>query len=121
VVEVGVQFTEFLIVPEGDLRITLTSEGKQQLEQLLKLHADWNDDEIFIELIDEHLALEWKIVPPAQIRATRDLLILSDSVEFDGNGNIVHLDSAYWHPSNQLGMVSKILLKDSYVIFEKGY
>jgi hypothetical protein len=115
------QYTEFSVMPEGDLRITLTDKGRQHLEWLLKLHADWNDDEIFIELIDEHLALDWKIVPSSQIRATRDLLILSDSVQFDGEGNILRLNSAYWHPSSQLGIVSSILLKDSYVIFEKGY
>ncbi|MBX3065220.1 MAG: hypothetical protein KF726_19730 [Anaerolineae bacterium] len=115
------QFTEFTFMAQGDLRITLTEAGKQELQRLLKDHADWSDDEILLELIDEHLLLEWKIVPPEQIRAMRDMLILSDSVRYDHEGNVAHLDSAYWHPSNQLGIVSGILMENGYVIFEKGH
>jgi hypothetical protein len=115
------QYTEFSITLQGDLHIGLTSNGKSLLQNLLVEHGTWNDDEVFLELIDEHLAQNWQIVPPDQIRATRKLLILSDSVQYDKKGNINHIDSAYWHPNDQLGIVSKILLEQGYVIFEKGH
>lgn len=114
------QYTEFSITPQGDLQIALTMDGKKKLERLLTERVAWNDDEILLELIDEHLMNGWKIIPPEQIRALRNLLILSNSVQYDKNGNISHLDSAYWHPNDQLGVVSKILLQHGSVIFEKG-
>jgi hypothetical protein len=83
-------------------------------------HADWNDDEVFIELIDEQLMNGWTIVPPDQIRALRNLLILSNSAQYAEEGNISHIECAYWHPSTLLGVVSRILLQHGEVTFEKG-
>jgi hypothetical protein len=116
----GMQYTEFSITQQGDLQITLTTDGKIRLESLLMEHADWNDDEVFIELIDEQLMNGWTIVPPDQIRALRNLLILSNTAQYDEEGNISHIESAYWHPSTHLGLVSTILLQHGEVTFEKG-
>jgi hypothetical protein len=114
------QYTEFSFTEQGDLRIDLTPEGKTKLENLLMDHANWNDDEILLELIDEYLMKGWRLIPPDQIRAMRNLLILSNHVQYDGEGNVTRIDDAYWHPNNQLGIVSKILLQNGFVIFEKG-
>ena len=108
------QFTEFSFTPQGDLQIALTADGKQRLADLLTKYIDWNDDEVFLELIDEQLSKEWTIIPPEQIRATRALLILSNTAHYDADGNLSHVDSAYWHPNDLLGMVSKILLQRGY-------
>lgn len=113
-------YTEFSFTQQGDLQITLTVEGRKRLESLLMEHADWNDDEIFIELIDEQLTNGWTIIPPEQIRALRNLLILSNTAQYDEEGNISHIDSAYWRPNAQLGLVSTVLLQRGNVIFEKG-
>jgi hypothetical protein len=113
------QYTEFSITPQGDLQIALTTAGKKKLENLME-QTGWNDDEIFLELIDEHLMNSWRIIPPEQIRALRDLIILSNTVQYDKEGDIVHIDSAFWHPNDVLGVVSKSLLQRGYVIFEKG-
>jgi hypothetical protein len=115
------QYTEFSFTQQGDLQIDLTSDGKEKLANLLNAHTDWNDDEILLELIDEYLMKGWRIIPPEQIRAMRNLLILSKNVKYDEEGNISRLDDAYWHPNDQLGIVSKILLQRGYVVFEKGY
>jgi len=114
------QYTEFSLTPRGDLQIALTANGKDRLAHLLTKYIDWNDDEVFLELIDEQLTKEWTIIPPDQIRATRALLILSNTAQYDEAGNLSHIESAYWHPNDLLGMVSKVLLKRGYVIFEKG-
>lgn len=114
------QYTEFSITQQGDLQIALTADGKKKLQGLLMQHADWNDDEIFTELIDEQLLKGWMIIPPEQIRALRNLLILSDTAQFDEDGNLSHIDNAYWHPNDQRGIVSTVLLQQGHVIFEKG-
>ncbi len=115
------EYTDFSITQQGDLQIALTANGKKELQRLLVEHADWSDDEIFTELIDEHLMNGWMIIPPEQIRALRNLLILSNTAKYDAEGNIYHIDSAYWHPNDQLGIVSTVLLQRGHVIFEKGH
>jgi hypothetical protein len=114
------QYTGFSFTQQGDLQITLTTDGKKKLENLLIEHADWNDDEILLELIDEYLMKGWRIISPEQIRAMRNLLILSKNVQYDEEGNVSHVDNAYWHPNDQLGVVSNILLQYGHVVFEKG-
>jgi len=117
---VSIQYTEFSFTDLGDLRIGLTSDGKIKLKDLLIKYADWNDDEVFLELIDEQLMAGWTIIAPEQVRATRALLILANDVHYDADGNLSHVECAYWHPSNLLGTVCKTLLEQGYVIFEKG-
>jgi hypothetical protein len=51
--------TEFSITDIGTLRITLTAQGNLHLERLLTQHPDWDDVEIFIELIDHQLNHGW--------------------------------------------------------------
>jgi len=114
------QYAELTITSQGDLQIALTSDGKKKLEALLVNRADWSDDEILLELIDEHLKTGWMVIPPEQIRAVRNLLILSNTVQYDENGNIIYIENAYWHPNNQLGTVRTILLERGYIVFEKG-
>jgi len=68
----------------------------------------------------QSLSNGWAIVPPEHIRALHNLLILSNSARYDEEDNISYIDSAYWHPNNQLGIVSTVLLQGGNVIFEKG-
>lgn len=114
------QYTEFTINSQGNLQIALTTEGKSKLEHLLVEHANWTDDEIFLELIDEQLKSGWMIVPPEQIRAMRNLLILSNTVQYDDKGNIIYVEHAYWHPNDQVGTVRTILRQRGYIVFERG-
>ena len=113
-------YTEFSFTEQGNLKIVLTDFGKERLSDLLTKHADWTDDEVFLELIDEQLMQEWVIIRPEDIRAMRNLLILSNTARYDQDGNLSHVDSAYWHPSDLLGIMSKVLLQRGYIIFEKG-
>lgn len=114
------QYTEFTINSQGNLQIALTTEGKAKLEHLLVEHADWTDDEILLELIDEQLKHGWMIIPPEQIRAMRNLLILSNTVQYDDKGNIIYVEHAYWHPNDQVGAVRTILRQRGYIVFERG-
>jgi hypothetical protein len=50
---VAMRSTEFSIKEFGDLLIALTARGKADLERLLTQHPDWDDAEVFTELIEK--------------------------------------------------------------------
>jgi hypothetical protein len=114
------QPTEFSITDSGSLRISLTAHGKVDLERLLTEHPDWDDAEIFIELIDHQLVRGWYVVPPSQVRTQTQSLVLSNSVTYDEYGNIINVGDAYWYPSHQRESYTAALFKEGYVTFDKG-
>ncbi len=114
------QSTEFSIADRGDLRITLTAQGRVDLERLLTQHPDWDDAEIFIELIDHQLAHGWYVVPPSQVRTQTQSVVLSNGVTYDEYGNIIDIGEAYWYPSYQRESYTVALFKQGYVTFDRG-
>ncbi len=114
------QSTEFAITARGDLRITLTAQGRVDLERLLTQHPDWDDDEIFMELIDYQLANGWYVVLPSQIRTQTQSLILSNAVTYDEYGNVVNIGAAYWYPNYRRESYTAALFKEGFVTFDQG-
>ncbi len=112
--------TEFSITERGELRITLTSPGAAELERLLTLHPDWDEADIFLELIDSQLANGWYVVPPEQIRAQTRSLILTDSISYDLSGDITHIGAVYWYPAYEQEMYSTTLFKNGQLVLEKA-
>ncbi len=111
--------TEFSITEQGDLRVTLTSRGAAELERLLTLHSDWDEADIFLELIDSQLSNGWYIVPPEQIRAQTLSLILTDSIAYDQSGEITHIGAAYWYPAYEHETYATALFKNGQRVLEK--
>jgi hypothetical protein len=112
--------TEFSITEQGDLRINLTSQGQTDLERLLTQHPDWNDADIFMELIDSQLASGWYVVPPTQIRARTLSLVLTNSVTYDEHGDIIHIGEAYWYPNYDQESYATTLFKEGQLILKKA-
>lgn len=114
------QSTEFLITPEGDLRITLTAQGRLDLERLLTQHPDWDDEEIFVELIDHQLMQGWYIIPLQQVRYQTRSLMLTNSVTYDAQGNLITTGKAYWYPQYEVEPYTTTLFKQGYLLFTQG-
>ena len=112
--------TEFSITEQGALQITLTSQGAAELERLLTQHPDWDEADIFVELIDSQLAHGWHIVPPEQIRAQTLSLILTDSVTYDLSGEITHIGAVYWYPGYEHETYATTLFKNGQLVLEKA-
>ncbi len=112
--------TEFSITEQGDLRVKLTSQGAAALERLLTLHPDWDEADIFLELIDSQLANGWSVVPPQQIRAQTLSLILTDSVTYDQSGEITHIGAVYWYPAYEHETYATTLFKNGQLVLEKA-
>jgi hypothetical protein len=112
--------TEFSITEQGELRITLTSQGAAELERLLTQHPDWNEADIFLELIDLQLSNGWYVVPPEQIRAQTLSLILTHSVTYDQSGEITRIGAAYWYPAYEHETYATTLFKNGQLVLEKA-
>ncbi len=115
------QSTEFSITDRGDLQIILTARGKVDLERLLTLHPDWDEVEVFLELIDHQLAHGWYSIPPGQLRMQTQSLILTNTVTYDEFGNIIDVGTTYWFPSYRAEGYTAALFKQGFVIFERGH
>ncbi len=115
-----IRATEFSITEQGDLQITLTSQGTAELERLLTQHPDWDEADVFLELIDSQLANGWYIVPPEQIRAQTLSLILTDSVTYDLGGEITHIGAVYWYPAYEHETYATTLFKNGQLVLEKA-
>jgi hypothetical protein len=114
------QSTEFSITEEGALRITLTAQGRIDLERLLTQHPDWDDEEIFIELIDHQLNDGWYLISAKQVRAQTDSLMLTETVTYDAQGNLIGKGQVYWYPRYEVEPYTVGLLRHGHIIFEKG-
>ena len=111
--------TEFSITEQGNLQITLTPQGTAEVERLLTQHPDWDEADIFLELIDPQLSNGWYIVPPEQIRAETQSLILTDSVTYDLSGEITHIGAVYWYPA-YVNETYATLFKNGELVLEKA-
>jgi len=115
-----VQSTEFSITPEGVLRIVLISQGQRELSRLLTAHPNWEDREIFIELIDHQLTHGWYVLSLSQVRARTLSWMLTQSMTYDERGNLMTTGDVYWYPQHEVERYTAVLLKQDYIIFEKG-
>jgi hypothetical protein len=109
---------DFQINDVGNLVITLTKSGMVEIERLLA--AGWNDEDIFLELLDEALNDGWFVIAPDQIRAQTGSLLLSDSVEYDDAGNVTQVGRTYWFPNYKVQRYTQTLLKSGQIIFQQG-
>jgi hypothetical protein len=114
------QYVNFTINDVGSLVIGLTQDGNTELERLLALHPEWEDEEIFLELLDDALTQGWYVVAPEQIRAQTKSLLLSDTVEYDSGGNITRIGRTYWFPNYAVQGYAQTLLQTGHIIFQQG-
>ena len=114
------QSTEFSTTEAGDLRIGLTIQGQIELERLLTRHADWSDEDIFIELIDYQLARGWYVISLSQVRSQSPSLMLTESATFDEQGTLVATGVVYWYPQHETEPYAVALVKHGHIVFQKG-
>ena len=92
-----------------NLQITLTGEGRQELQELL---ADHPERDAMHELLEFHLCNGWDTLNPEDIGAlTSCPLILSEEVERDDNGKVTNVGQVYWHPNYMIEDPVKTLLE----------
>lgn len=105
----------------GDLKITLTEEGREFLkENRNEDNSDWNKgtDFIYFDLTEGILCEEWEHIRPEECGAMTDGIIISDEAERDDQGNLTKLGRVYWYPNYQIRAEIDDLWEDGECILE---
>lgn len=86
------KYTNLEILPNGNLKITLTEDGKNELPDLIEKYGS-NDEAIILDLLEYHLCNGYSIVAPEDVGALTSSLIISEGV--------LEVDTAtkfWWYP-----------------------
>lgn len=82
----------------GNLKITLTDEGRQDLPTIVERKGR-DSDSVMYELLEYYLSNGWDYVPAEKIGAMTGCdLIITDDIEWDDNReDIINIGKVYWH------------------------
>jgi len=111
-------YTNFNVLPNGNLCIELTDEGKEEIEDLWSNHPEWNDYDILRELIEHQLCNGWSWLNPEDVGALTEAPILSDGASYDDDGAMEVYGKVWWYPNYMVDELSVVLHDDGKLIFE---
>jgi hypothetical protein len=90
----GGKYVDFEKLPNGNLKLTLNDEGREELVDYLSNYPTIHD------LMESQLCNGWDRVQPEEVGGLTGCdLIISDDVERDDDGDIVKVGGVYWHPN----------------------
>jgi hypothetical protein len=97
----------------NNLIIIITKKGRAFAMELLKTNRGSNQN--LWELLEEHLTNGWDWINPEDVGALTEAPILSDTADYDDNGNLVdikrcwgYMDYMIYNPIEQLLKNGKI-------------
>src|SRR5947209_4430378 len=102
------------------LRISLTAEGRDELQSRLDRGESIDNDTTFYDLLEEHFSGEWDWVQPDEIGALTAAPILSDDCTRDGSGILTHVGTVYWYESSPVSSPVRELFDNSHVDFQRA-
>ena len=119
------QLTDIVKLPNGNLKIQLTEEGKQEvIDSGSTPGAFYGDNIIRMELaywLEHHLGNGWECITPEEIGALTGCDdIYSDDVARDEEGVLVYVGDLWWYPQYEVRNPAEVLVKQGYVILTKG-
>lgn len=93
------KYTNLEILPNGNLKVTLTEDGKNELPDLKEKYGE-NDEAIIIDLLEYNLCNGYSIVAPEHIGALTASLMIADSF-IDEETTQEELDriNVWWFPN----------------------
>ena len=102
----------------GNLHITLTPEGKQEIQDAISDGKNIDSDDYFRELCEHPLCNGWSEVNPEDVAALTSSLIFSDELEWDDDGEILTVGRVYWFPNYQIESPVETLRANGWVVFQ---
>lgn len=111
-------YLNFKILPDGNLKITLTKEGRAELKELIAKNKSY--ESIWADLIEVYQCNgSYQMVSPAQIAALTDAPIIGLNVYIDDNGAIEDNENLkiWWYPEYQVVSEFEQLLSKRSIIF----
>ncbi len=114
-------YADFEILPDGNLKISLTPEGKIELEEIsFNLENQYNDYDMLRDLIEYQLCNRWTWIAPESTGALTDAPILSNNVRYNNAGEIVAEPNVWWYPNYMIDDIIEKLYSNGYLIFDKA-
>jgi hypothetical protein len=115
-------YANFEILPNGNLKISLTNEGKIELTEMQEQYKEkWSDETMLREIIEHQLCNGWDWLSAGQVGALTDSPILSNDVIYNENTDeIESADHCWWYPDYMVTDFVQALLTDGHLIFTKG-
>ncbi len=113
------QYTVFKVIEGGNLKISLTPEGKELIEEM---RADstkgWLD--IITELFEYEMCNGYSYVQPEHIGALTSSLIIGDGfIDEDTSIEDINTTNTWWFPDYQVLNEIDELYEKGYIIFQK--
>jgi hypothetical protein len=102
-------------LPNGDLKIVLTDEGREVLGH--DVHEDAYPD--LNDLMEYWLCNGWELLNPEDIGAlTSCPFIYTDDAEQDDNGDYTRIGRVYWYPQYEVHNPVQRLDANGFIILE---
>lgn len=105
-------YLDLQILDNGNLRISLTPEGQEELAPGGK---EDGSDTHFIELLEDHLANGWELIDLEEVGALWGGLILANDFERDEQGELVHCARVYAYDRYAIDGYIEPLLEEGYM------
>jgi len=101
----------------GKLEISLTKEGKEELQELLRSYKMYSDDEILFELLKDHFGNGYTNLT-GQVGLTNSFIIGRD-VDYteEGKMEITEDSKVWWFPNYMVSCYINILERDGKILF----
>lgn len=122
-------YLSFEVLPNGDLKITLTPEGKEELQERVEsdteeeLRFSVNSDMLWWDFIESHSTNgSYEMVRPEHIGALTDAPIIGLGMvqQEEGDPFADEETKVWWYPNYMISDPLEVLLKHGEVIFQSG-
>ena len=116
------QLTDIVTLPNGNLKVQLTEDGKQEAAEIASGNFYVGEYKQFLAYwMEHHLGNGWENVTPEEIGALTDCDdIYSDDVARDEEGVLVYMGALWWYPQYEVRNPAEVLVRQGYVILTKG-
>jgi hypothetical protein len=112
------KYTEFEKLANGNLRIVLLPEARAEVEEIASKEMD--ADSRLAETVEWQLSNGWSLLQPEDIGALTEAPILSEEVDYDGQGHVDQVGTVYWYPQYEVFDPIGQLLTNGFVEFVRG-
>ncbi len=112
------KYVEFDILQNGNLRITLLPEAREDVQEI-SASQELDADNKLAEVVHWQLGNGWSFLTPEQAGGLTDSPIFSEDVETDDKGEITHVGVVYWYPQYAIKDPVAELLEEGSIDFER--
>lgn len=112
------KYTEFEKQANGNLRIVLLPEARDDVQEIGSKELD--ADTKLAQVIEWQLSNGWSMVRPEDVAALTDAPLITEDIDTDNQGNVLHVGIVYWYPEYEVRDPVAQLIENGSVDFVRG-